>query len=245
MALSLLILSKQQACPFPTAHSGTGTTAHLPGSTFYQLIRRGLWWCEGFSRNAALKMREWGPVNGEIPERKAAPRMEGSLSRVCHCRTMGFKVFSGQKETSTSFLDHFSHPFRNVQEESTRSLEMRKEHLYYQWKVTYSFVVCNLCEILIYLISQIWHLWCSHPQPKICKIVAFYQPAFCGITLRYFKTALRDFLSMLSFIGAFLHQSGQGNHLIKILCCSVIKKVVKWSYTMWLLVYIYKDYHDF
>lgn len=51
----------------------------------HQLTRRGIFLCEGFSWNAALKMREWGAMNGEILERIAAPGMEGSVSRGCHC----------------------------------------------------------------------------------------------------------------------------------------------------------------
>ncbi len=47
-------------------------------------MRRGIFLCEGFSRNAALKMREWGTMNGEILERKAAPGIEGFLSRGRH-----------------------------------------------------------------------------------------------------------------------------------------------------------------
>lgn len=51
----------------------------------HQLMRRSIFLCEGFSRNAALKMREWGAMNGEILERKAAPGMVGSPSRGLQC----------------------------------------------------------------------------------------------------------------------------------------------------------------
>ncbi len=71
----------------------------------HQLMRRGIFLCEGFSRNAALKMREWGTMNGEILERKAAPGIEGFLSRGRHYWTMASKVFCGQKFLP-AFLTH-------------------------------------------------------------------------------------------------------------------------------------------
>lgn len=100
----LVLIDLTQPTDTSISHSTQWDRNYCSTPLDHQLMRRGIFLCEGFSRNAALKMREWGTMNGEILERKAAPGIEGFLSRGRHCWTMASKVFCGQKKLLPAFL---------------------------------------------------------------------------------------------------------------------------------------------
>lgn len=121
----LAIIDPIQPTDMSISHSTQLDRNYCSTPLHHQLMRRGIFLCEGFSRNAALKMREWGAMNGEILERKAAPGIEGFLSRGRHCWTMASKVFCGQKKLLPAFLttlDFSSYVEKEVKSKTLRSV---------------------------------------------------------------------------------------------------------------------------
>lgn len=107
---------------FPQHTVGQELLLDTPGSSAHEERYLFMW---GIFSECCFEDAGMGAINGEILERKAAPGIEGFLSRGRHCWTMASKVFCGQKKLLPAFLttlDFSSYVEKEVKSKTLRSV---------------------------------------------------------------------------------------------------------------------------